>query len=365
MATCTPDLVGDPQAGVDRGGRRAPVLVQLESAGAAAGPAPASPRRDTVLPLPSRTTLTGMVSIASCMRARFHAPAVTVVALVPSAGPVPPPMTVVMPDASASSTICGQIRCTWQSMAPAVRIRPLPERISVDGPDHQRGIDAGHRVGVAGLADADDPSVAHTDVGLDDAPVIEDEGAGDDEVGRARGAGAARLAHRFADHLAAAEHRLVAADAQVAFDLDDEIGVGKANVIAGGRPVEPPVVSPRDLNHRALRRPRRAARRRRGHHRSGPATPCGLMPGSKRTDVPGGDVESLAAGRCAVELQRRVGLGEVVVRADLHRSVTAVHHVERCAREPDVELDHAVGTGDLAGNHGTVHRALSGSAGAA
>ena len=53
-----------------------------------------------MLPLPSSTTLTGIVSIASSMRARFQAPAVTVVAFVPSAGPVPPPMIVVMPDAS-------------------------------------------------------------------------------------------------------------------------------------------------------------------------------------------------------------------------------------------------------------------------
>ena len=52
---------------------------------------------DTVLPLPSRATLTGHPSSAWSMRARFHAPGVTVVALVPSAGPVPPPMIVVMP----------------------------------------------------------------------------------------------------------------------------------------------------------------------------------------------------------------------------------------------------------------------------
>ena len=64
-----------------------------------------------MLPLPSSTTLTGMWSTASRLRARFPDPDVTVVASVPSAGPVPPPMIVVMPDASASSTICGQIGC--------------------------------------------------------------------------------------------------------------------------------------------------------------------------------------------------------------------------------------------------------------
>ena len=38
-------------------------------------------------------------SRASSIRARFQAPGVTVVARVPSAGPVPPPMMVVTPEA--------------------------------------------------------------------------------------------------------------------------------------------------------------------------------------------------------------------------------------------------------------------------
>jgi hypothetical protein len=43
-------------------------------------------------------------------------------------------MMVVMPVANASAMIWGQIRWTWESTAPAVRILPLPARISVDGP---------------------------------------------------------------------------------------------------------------------------------------------------------------------------------------------------------------------------------------
>jgi hypothetical protein len=41
------------------------------------------------------------------------------------------------------------------------------------------------------------------------------------------------------------------------------------------------------------------------------------MPGSKRTDVPAGTARRCPRRR-AVEVQRRVRLGEVVVRADLH-----------------------------------------------
>ena len=112
------------------------------------------------------------------------------------------------------------MRWTWQSIAAggedlAVAGEDLGRR-----PDHESRVDAVHRVGIARLADADDAAVANPDVGLDDAPVIEDHRAGDDEVGRALGAGARRLAHRLADHLAAAEDGLVAAGAQVVLDLD-------------------------------------------------------------------------------------------------------------------------------------------------
>ncbi len=108
---------------------------------------PAAPARscshsassETVLPLPSSTMLTGQASVASSIRARFHAPGVTVVALVPSAGPVPPPISVVMPPPSASGSCVGEIMCTWQSMPPAVRISPLPAITSVDGPITRSG----------------------------------------------------------------------------------------------------------------------------------------------------------------------------------------------------------------------------------
>jgi hypothetical protein len=64
---------------------------------------------------------------------------VTVVALLPSAGPVPPPTRVVTPPPSASATICGQMKCTWVSIAPAVRIIPLPAMTSVAGPMTRSG----------------------------------------------------------------------------------------------------------------------------------------------------------------------------------------------------------------------------------
>ncbi len=171
---------------------------------------PAAPARscshsassETVLPFPSSTMFIGQASVASSIRARFQAPGVTVVALVPSAGPVPPPISVVMPLPRASGSWVGEIMCTWQSMPPAVRISPLPAITSVEGPITRSGWTPSHDVGVAGLADRGDPAVPHADVGLDDAPVVEDDRARDDQIGRPRGPACDRLPHRLADDLA-------------------------------------------------------------------------------------------------------------------------------------------------------------------
>jgi hypothetical protein len=55
-----------------------------------------------VLPLPRKPRLTGRPSAASSMRWMLKAPGVQVVAFVPVAGPVPPPMSVVTPAEIAS-----------------------------------------------------------------------------------------------------------------------------------------------------------------------------------------------------------------------------------------------------------------------
>ena len=55
-------------------------------------------------------------------------------AFVPVAGPVPPPIIVVIPDAIATSICWGQIKWIWVSIPPAVRIIPSPAKASVPGP---------------------------------------------------------------------------------------------------------------------------------------------------------------------------------------------------------------------------------------
>ncbi|ESU51923.1 hypothetical protein P376_0101 [Streptomyces sp. HCCB10043] len=141
------------------------------------------------------------------------------------------------------------------------------------GADHQVGVDAVHGVRVPGLADAGDPAVPDADVGLDDAPVVDDDGAGDDGVGRALGPGGAGLAHGLADHLAAAEHRLVArvsgAARAVLLDLDEQIRVGEPDPVAGRGPEQVGVHRALEVRHRGHLRFRRAGRGRRGGRRGG------------------------------------------------------------------------------------------------
>ena len=86
------------------------------------------------LPLPRKPRFIGNASAACSIRCRFHGPGVQVVALVPVAGPVPPPSMVVTPDIRASSICCGQMKWMCASIPPAVRIWPSPAMASVPGP---------------------------------------------------------------------------------------------------------------------------------------------------------------------------------------------------------------------------------------
>ena len=100
-----------------------------------------------------------------------HGPGVHVVANVPVAGPVPPPIIVVTPDISASSICCGQMKWMCVSMPPAVTIMPFAGDDLGAGADHD--VDAGLHVGIAGLAELRDRAVLDPDVALDDAPPVD------------------------------------------------------------------------------------------------------------------------------------------------------------------------------------------------
>ena len=91
-------------------------------------------------PLARNPRFIGYSSAALSIMPMFQAPGVEVTALVPSAGPVPPPIMVVMPLASAQSICWGQMKWMWVSRPPAVRMSPSPASASVDAPQVMPGV---------------------------------------------------------------------------------------------------------------------------------------------------------------------------------------------------------------------------------
>ena len=119
------------------------------------------------------------------------------------------------------------------SMPPAVTILPSPAITSVPGPMTMST--PGCTSGLPALPMRGDAAVLEADIGLDDAPVIEDERVGDDGVDGALGAALLALAHAVANHLAAAELHLLAIDRAILLDLDEELGIGEPHPVADGR----------------------------------------------------------------------------------------------------------------------------------
>ena len=227
------------------------------------------------------------------------------------------------------------------------------EDLAFAGDDFGAGADddgnAGLDVGVAGLADGVDAAAEEGDVGFDDAPVVDDEGVGDDGVDGALGLAGLGLAHAVADDLAAAELHFLAVDGVVVFDFGPEVGVGEA-----GRG--------RLWWDRTCRR-RRGGRSQLAADLAAEAVDDALAAKGDEGDVAflagfeagggaGGDVEALAAGGGAVEAEGGVGFGEVVVAADLDGAVAGVGDGDRGARLAFVEGDVAVEGDGLAGDHG-------------
>ena len=103
-------------------------------------------------------------------------------------------------------------------------------------------------VGVAGLADLGDASALDAHVGLDDAPMVEDERVGDDRVDGA-GGGELALSHPVPDHLAAPELDLLAGDRAVGLHLDHQLGVPEPDAIPGSGTEHLRVSPPADRAH--------------------------------------------------------------------------------------------------------------------
>src|ERR1700733_12256802 len=65
----------------------------------------------------------------------------------------------------------------------------------------------------------------------------------------------------------------------------------------------------------------------------------------------GGDIEAHAARFLTLEFQRRIGLEEMIVRADLDRAITGIGDRERDRLAAGIELDIAVLDEEFARDH--------------
>src|ERR1035437_8113593 len=223
-------LVGHGEAIVDRGRRRAPVLVQLEAIG---------PGLDLLLQRRGRR------GVALALEAEVHRKRIGRLqhALqVPGSG-----------RAGGGEGAGGRARAPaqhggdpgHQRLLNLLRADEVDVRVDAAGGDDHAlaGDDLGARadddvdarldIRIARLADAADASVFERDVGLDDAPVIDDHRVGDHGVGAVL-RHALALAHAVADDLATAELHFLAIDRMVLLDLDPQAGIGEAHAVAGG-----------------------------------------------------------------------------------------------------------------------------------
>ena len=224
-------VLGDAEAAVDRCRRRAPVLVQLERAGAGL---------DHLLQRlrARRVALAGEAEIDRQAIGRLdHA------AEVPRAGRAGGGEGAVRrPGAAAEHR--GDAR--HQRVVDLLRADEVDvgveaaggEDLALAGDHLGAGADddgdAGLDIRIAGLADGEDVAVLDADVGLHDPPVVEDQRVGDDGIDRALLVGDLALAHAVANHLAAAELHLLAVGGEVLLHLDDDVGVGEPHAVAGG-----------------------------------------------------------------------------------------------------------------------------------
>ena len=170
-----------------------------------------------------------------------------------------------------------------------------------------------------------DPARPDADVGPDDAPVVHDHHVGDHRVQRALGRGGEALVHRLADRLAATEDRLLAAEGEILLDLDPQVGVPQPDLVPGGGTEDRRVRLPVEPGHQV-----QAAL----EARSGCPAPTGGPSGRRSPPYarpparsgskcpPGCPAGSPAAA--AVEVQARIDVGQVDVRADLDRPVRRV-----------------------------------------
>ena len=237
--------IGNPEAAVDGGGGGAPVLVQLQRAGA----------RVHLFLDGSRQRGIPFACKGEVHRKRIcglhHT---TKVPGTGGAGGGQGPMR--WPGASAQHGGETRMQCILDLLRADimdVAVKPTRREDAPFARDHlgTGANDNGHiglGVGVSGFADGMDAPILQADVGLVDAGPIKDQRIGDHSINRARRARGLCLPHPVTDHLTAAEfHLLTVRSGEVAFHLDDQVSIGQPHAVPGGGAIHGGIVRAGDF----------------------------------------------------------------------------------------------------------------------
>lgn len=113
-------------------------------------------------------------------------------------------------------------------------------------------VDAGHRMGITGLADSDNPSIADAEIGFDDTDFGVDYGRVlNHKIERFVGIlGGGAIALAVAKSFSSSDQELMTVDRVVLFNLSEETGITQPHQIARSRPKKPCVFGPADRSHR-------------------------------------------------------------------------------------------------------------------
>ena len=117
------------------------------------------------------------------------------------------------------------------------------------GPGPHHNVDPRLDVWITSLANLEKQSILDANVGLDDAPVVDNQGVGHDGIDTIRSQPLA-LSHAIANDLASTKLDLFTIDREILFHMHPEIGIREADAISCGGAKHVDIRTPGYLIHR-------------------------------------------------------------------------------------------------------------------
>ena len=172
-----------------------------------------------------------------------------------------------------------------------------------------------------------DQPIFEGDIRFVDTGVINDQRIGDHSVDGSARAGDLGLAHTITYGLSAAEFDFFAVDRQVTLHLDDQIGICKAQAIARGGAIHSSILSAGDLDgHLQVSHNVAVKAKDTPRPTNGDQLHFAALPRLKPNGSAGGNVEPVSMGCRAIKCERGIGLGEMIVTANLHGAIARICH---------------------------------------